>query len=134
MRAAAAEGALRLGVLRIADQPVAAQIWIVAGARATIFKLAHRQDHKDLSPGSLLTEFMAQQIMEGGEIEQIDFGRGDDAYKGLWLSQRKQRAGVVSANRHTILGKMAAFSQLVGSGKRRLTPSPSIRYIAKQEQ
>ncbi len=60
MRAAAAVGALRLGVLRArADgRPAAAQYWVVAGGRAMLLKLAHAEDQRAASPGTALTALM----------------------------------------------------------------------------
>ncbi|MBI0537865.1 GNAT family N-acetyltransferase [Roseomonas sp. KE2513] len=101
MRAMAAEGTLRLGVLRLrdGDVPVAAQYWAVSGGRAVVLKLAHDEAQRDLSPGTVLTALMMADILDGdGTVHEVDFGRGDDPYKRLWAGQRRQRLGLLVAD------------------------------------
>ena len=84
-------GWLRLAVLYIADQPVAAQFWFVANGKASIFKLHYDQQWKQYSPGSILTRFMMEQVIDIDRVEEIDFLNGNDAYKQDWMSQRRVR-------------------------------------------
>lgn len=91
-------GLLRMGVMSIAGRAIAAQIWLVSGGRGTIFKLAHREDAAEHSPGTLLTFWMARTLMGDDRLQEIDFGRGDDPYKQDWLSQRRTRTGIVAAD------------------------------------
>ena len=104
IRAAAADRTLRLGVASIDETPAAAQIWLVAGRRATIFKLAHRPAFDATSIGSVLTAAMLQAAIEQDGVRSIDFGRGDDAYKSLWLPERRPRIGVTAANPRRLFG------------------------------
>jgi CelD/BcsL family acetyltransferase involved in cellulose biosynthesis len=46
-------------------------------------------------------------------VRQVDFGRGDDTYKRLWLSQCRQRRGVVAFNTTTARGLYGALRELV---------------------
>jgi hypothetical protein len=98
MRATAAQGLLRLGLYWRDDRPLAAQIWIVENAQATVLKLAHDEAAKADSPGTVLTALMLQRLLDQEHVGRIDFGRGDDPYKRLWASERRQRIGVVLAN------------------------------------
>lgn len=98
MRATAAHGLLRLGLYWHDDRPVAAQLWIVENAQATVLKLAHDEGAKAASPGTVLTALMLQHLLDQERVERIDFGRGDDPYKRLWAAERRQRIGVVLAN------------------------------------
>jgi len=98
VRTLAQEGLVRLGVMRLGDKPVAAQIWLVRGRKATIFKLAHRDDAVAYSPGTLLTHWMASTLIAGDALEEIDFGRGDDTYKREWLKNVRERTGLVAGN------------------------------------
>lgn len=98
VRALGEEGMVRLGLMLLEERPVAAQIWLVCGGRATIFKLAHREDAAEHSPGTLLSRWMAATVLREDAITEIDFGRGDDAYKRDWLNDKRPRFGVVAAN------------------------------------
>jgi hypothetical protein len=97
MRAAAAERTLRLGVLRLLTngQPIAAQYWVVRGGRAAVLKLAHDQTAREASPGTVLTGMMIDSLIAEGGVRELDFGRGDDDYKQLWVGTRRQRIGVL---------------------------------------
>ncbi len=116
---AAAAGALRLGVLWSGAQAVAAQYWTVAGGSATVLKLAHDDAWRPLSPGTVLTGHMIQDLLGEG-VAELDFGRGDDAYKAAWSSLRRPRIGVLLANPRdlrglTALGRHSAGTMLRGT-------------------
>jgi CelD/BcsL family acetyltransferase involved in cellulose biosynthesis len=98
MRETAAAGLLRLGILRIAGVPAAAQLWIVEQGTATVLKLAHDEAFQADSPGTVLTALMLRTLLDDEKVAAIDFGRGDDSYKQGWASQRRQRIGLVLAN------------------------------------
>jgi hypothetical protein len=90
--------AVRMGLLEIGGRMVAAQIWLVHGGRATIFKLVHREDAAALSPGTLLTHYMIERILREEAVTMLDFGRGDDTYKRDWMGSRTMRLGVIAAD------------------------------------
>jgi hypothetical protein len=102
-REAAHIGALRLGVCWQRDMPIAVQLWVVRGGVATVLKLAHDESSRGLSPGTVLTAAMIEALIYEG-ITSVDFGRGDDSYKRLWVSQRRQRVGLMLANPRRIKG------------------------------
>ena len=120
MRATAACGALRLGIMTIDGTPAAAQIWIVWGGKATIFKLAHDQRFVALSPGSLLTRHVMEHVLTQDAVHEVDFGRGDDGYKQLWLPQRRERWGLIAFNPATIRGRATAIRHLGPSALKKL--------------
>lgn len=105
--------AVRLGVMRLDGEPAAAQIWLVSGGRATIFKLAHRENAAEFSPGTLLTRWMIETLIREEALTEIDFGRGDDAYKRDWLGQSRKRIGVIAADRRTGAGLSALLREVV---------------------
>ncbi len=95
IEAAAATGALRLGLLRAGGVPVAAQIWTVAGGTATVHKLAHAEAARAHSPGTVLTAHMIRHLLDAERVAALDFGRGDDPYKAAWTGARRMRIGVL---------------------------------------
>ena len=100
----AARGQLRLGLLDIKGEAAAAQIWLVVNTTASIYKLAYDEKFAAFSVGSLLTQAMFSHVLEREKLGEIDFLSGDDAYKKDWMSQRRERWGVLLINRRTPLG------------------------------
>ena len=119
-RRAAAEGALRVGVMWLNDTPVAAQYWTVVNGTATILKLAHDDACKSLSPGTVLTAHVIRGLIEHETITDLDFGRGDDGYKRQWTSQRRQRIGVLLADPRRWAGLSALLRHDAGAALRSL--------------
>ncbi len=104
IRLAAERNALRMGILIVDDRPAAAQFWIVWNKRALIFKLVHATAFARFSPGTLLTMHMVQSILQRDAPDEIDFGRGDDGYKKLWVASRRERWGIEAASLRTRRG------------------------------
>ncbi len=129
MRALAAQRALRLGVLRetrAGNRPVAAQYWALdrggAGgrARALLLKLAHAEESRATSPGTALTAMMIRALIEEDGVRELDFGRGDDPYKRLWVSHRRQRVGYVLADPLHPAGLFALARQVASRARHRM--------------
>jgi CelD/BcsL family acetyltransferase involved in cellulose biosynthesis len=123
IRAAAGLGVLRLGVLRArGGRPVAAQYWILdrGGRRATLLKLAHAEDSRAASPGTVLTAMTIRRLLEDDGVGELDFGRGDDDYKQFWVATRRQRIGVVLADPLHPAGLAALAHHATGTLWRRI--------------
>lgn len=116
VRACAALGALRLGVLYLEGTPIAAQIWIIWAGEATLYKLAHDRDFNDLSPGTVLTYRMLERIVDMGGVAEIDFGVGDDSYKRDWASRRREKWGLMAFNPRSLHGILGALRHVGGQG------------------
>ena len=84
-------GWTRLAVLYVKGQPVAAQLWFVLHGKANIFRLAYDKAWKPFSPGSILTSFLMEYVIDIDKVEEIDFLTGNDAYKQDWMSDRRER-------------------------------------------
>jgi hypothetical protein len=139
LRAAAPAGLARVGVLhrRQDDRAVAAQYWILDHApdaggalrRATVLKLAHDEAARAASPGTVLTALMIRRLLGEDRVRVLDFGRGDDPYKRLWVGSRRRRIGLVLADPLSPQGLAALGRQWAGSLLRRLrgvtAPSPA---------
>lgn len=120
LRATAAAGLLRMGVLWRQDgAPMAAQYWVVGGGRASLLKLVHDEAARGASPGTVLTAMMIRRLIEQDGVEALDFGRGDDAYKQLWASERHQRIGVMLTDPWHPSGLLELARQAAARVKRR---------------
>jgi CelD/BcsL family acetyltransferase involved in cellulose biosynthesis len=98
MRRLAEAGWLRLALLHVKGEPVAAQLWTLLGGTATVLKLAHDQRFDKDSPGTVLTAFAIRALMAESVVERLDFGRGDDSYKRGWTTRRTLHIGVRSVS------------------------------------
>ncbi|HKY80460.1 MAG TPA: GNAT family N-acetyltransferase [Sphingobium sp.] len=85
----AAAGALRLGFARLNDQPVATQLWTVENGAALIHKLSHDRAFDGASPGTLLSHAMFAHAIDSDGVRLIDYGTGNNAYKGEWMDRRE---------------------------------------------
>ncbi len=112
-RACASSGWLRLGILYVDEQPIAAQIWIVYAGVATIYKLAYDERYAKLSPGTVLTAHLMEHVVDTDKVREVDYLTGDDAYKKDWMSDRRERWGIVAFNPRTPRG-LLAFSRHLG--------------------
>ena len=85
------QGWSRLAVLYVKGQPVAAQLWFVLHGRANIFRLSYDETWKQYSPGSILTSYLMEYVIDVDKVEEIDFLTGNDTYKQDWMSARRER-------------------------------------------
>ena len=121
--AAGSLGLARVGVWWIGETPAAAQFWIVRDRRATVLKLAHDEAFKTHSPGTVLTAWMIRHMIEQEQVSALDFGRGDDAYKQDWVSERRQRMGLLLINPRYPRGMLALAGHAMGRIRARLHQS-----------
>jgi CelD/BcsL family acetyltransferase involved in cellulose biosynthesis len=101
LQTCAEKGMLRLGLAWLNGQPIAAQAWIVSHGRAEIYKVAYDEQFKAFAPGTLLTATLMQHVMEVDRVTEVDYLIGDDAYKRNWMSERRERWGIVAYNLRT---------------------------------
>jgi len=85
---------LRLAILYVNQQPIAAQIWFVAHGKASIYRLVYDEDWKQYSPGSILTAYLMHYVINTDKVKEIDFLTGNERYKQDWMSVRRERFGI----------------------------------------
>lgn len=116
IRTAAEQGWLRLGIACIDGEPAAAQVWFVSNHVASIFKLAYDERFSRLSVGSVLTAHLMQHVIDMDRVAEVDYLTGDDEYKQDWMSDRRERWGILAFNLRTVNGAFAAMRH-IGGGK-----------------
>lgn len=121
IRMAAAQGWLRLGVLMLDGQAIAAQLWLVKSGKASIYKLAYVKGFERLSAGSVLTHALMRQVIDIDQVAEVDYLTGDDAYKRDWMSHRRERWGLVAFNPRTLRGLWLAGKHFIGQLFKRQT-------------
>ena len=114
LRRSASQKSLRLGVLRVDNEPAAAQIWLLTGRRATIYKLAYDEKFSPLSVGSLLTKMMFDYVLDNENIGEIDYGVGSEPYKLDWMSDCRNIVGLICFNPYSLRGFLAAGRHAAG--------------------
>lgn len=105
IKAAAVQGSLRFLCLYVDEQPVAFEFAIVTGTQCVMMRTAYIQSYQNESVGSIAILLMIQHVIEYDKITQIDFGTDDDRYKSTWVTERRERCGIISFNRYTPLGR-----------------------------
>jgi hypothetical protein len=111
---AAEQGWLRLGLFYIDDEPAAAQLWIVQGNIASIYKVCYAEKFAKSSVGSVLTAHMLKHAIDVDRVEEVDYLSGDDAYKANWMSHRRERWGIMAFNPKTVWGTAGILRHIGG--------------------
>jgi hypothetical protein len=119
IRECAHRGALRLGILTIDGEPAAAQFWIVQNGAALIYKLAYDQRFGELSVGTILSAALMKHTIDVDRVSEIDYLTGDDSYKKDWMSDRRERWGILAMNPRTLHGSLAIARHVGGRALKR---------------
>ena len=127
MRTAAAQGWLRLGVLTLQGQAIAAQLWLLKDGKASIYKLAYVEGFARYSAGSVLTHHLMHHALDVDQVHEVDYLTGDDAYKSDWMSDRRERRGIVAFDLRTSQGLWAASRHFCGKLLRHHRPQADHR-------
>jgi hypothetical protein len=120
IRLAAAKGCLRLGILKVGGVAVAAQFWIVSGATAHCARLAYHEGYRKLAVGVVLTNHMIEHVLDLDHVEKIDFGFGQEDYKGGWMRDARDYYGFMAFNPSTPRGLYQGARHILGHTVKRL--------------
>ena len=120
IRRLSALGRLRLGIARLEGRPISAQLWIVGEGTASIYKVAYHEAFSQYSPGTVLTSFLLQHVIEQDQVKEVDFLIGDDSYKQIWMSDYRDRWGIVAYNPRTIIGCGLLLKEVFGRIAKRI--------------
>jgi len=123
IRMCATLGALRLGLIYVDGEPAAAQLWIVHHGNALIYKLAYDERFADLSVGTILSATLFEHALDVDKVTEVDYLSGDDAYKKDWMSQRRERWGILALNPRTPRGLLAVARHVGGRAGKRVAVS-----------
>lgn len=121
IHACARRGWLRLGIAWLNDQPIAAQIWIVAHNKAYIYKLAYDEEFKSFAPGTVLTAMLMEHAIDKDKVTEVDYLIGDDPYKKTWMTHRRERWGIVAYNPFSAIGLFGLAREVFGRYYRRIS-------------
>jgi hypothetical protein len=119
IRTCAQKNWLRMGIIYLDKEPIAAQVWIVNADKATIYKLGHDHRYDEFSAGSILTTRLVQYVLEVDKVREIDFGSGDDPYKKNWLPQRRERWAILAMNPRSLPGCLGIVRNIGGHAAKR---------------
>jgi predicted ATP-grasp superfamily ATP-dependent carboligase len=114
MNVCADRGWLRLGIAWLDDKAIAAQFWIVANGKASIYKLAYDKHFKAYAPGTVLSAMLMEHVIEKDKVTEVDYLIGDDPYKKTWMSQRRERWGIIGYNPKSIRGFFGLGKETIG--------------------
>lgn len=116
----ASDGLLRLGIARLKGQPIAAQLWITNHGKASIYKVAYDENYASYSPGTLVTSYLLEYVIDHDKVKEVDFLIGDDKYKQIWMNHRRERRGIIAYNPATIIGLILLTTEMTGRFIRRI--------------
>ncbi len=120
IRLAARERCMRLGVLKLDGRPVAGQFWVVSNGIAHCMRLAYHEGYRKWAPGVVLTSHMLSHVLDQDHVDQIDFGFGEEDYKGKWMKDSRHYLGFMAFNPRTPRGIFFATKHIVGQQVKRL--------------
>src|SRR5574343_49713 len=134
IRLTAANGCMRLGILRFDGIPAAAQFWIVAGGVGHCSRLAYHEDFKQQAVGVVLTNFMISHVLEDDHVDRIDFGYGEEDYKGGWMKDARDYFGFLAFNPSTRWGLRHGLKNILGRPVKRLVKAVLVMLRLRQPE
>lgn len=113
-------GWLRLGLLTIDGEAIAAQLWLVFGNTAYIYKLAYIKSFRNYSPGTILTNALVEHVIKTDKVSKIDFLTGADSFKLDWMTVYRELLGVQIVNKGRLVGLLSYVRNTIGILRKKL--------------
>ena len=124
LTSAADSGRLRLGIFLLDGLPVAMQFWVVSERKACCLRMWEAQGQRAFPIDDLLTQLVALCLIDGDQVDELEFGDVTEAFAQDWAPQSRERLGLAAFNRRTWRGVRGALrhigTQLVKSAPQRL--------------
>ena len=61
---------------------------------------------------------MLERLLDEEQVTELDLGAGDDPYKRLWVSRRRERVGLIAFDPRTWRGARRCLRHLPGGARR----------------
>ena len=103
-RVGLAKGLLRVGILYLDGQPVAADTYILFNGKAIAYKGAYDTDYRKQSPMTVLMMFVFKHLIEVDGVSEINLGHSDAPYKKRWLPKSRDVTGILAFNPRSARG------------------------------
>jgi len=114
MQLAAAQGCLRLGILRLDDKAIAAQFWLFSGGVGNMIRANFDERARKLGPGVVLSNFMIEHLLDVDHAQSLDLGFGGEEYKGRWVDEARGYSGIMAFNPGTVRGFYFGLKHIFG--------------------
>lgn len=110
---AAAAGVLRLGIFSLDGEPVAMQLWLISGGTARCLRIWSVPGQRAFPIDDVLTQMVVLCLIDGDQVQELDFGDVNDDFARDWASGARDRVGLAAFNRRTLRGVRGAFRHIV---------------------
>lgn len=104
MRVAAAEGAMRVGVIDFDGEPAAVQFWLLANGVARCLRMWSDPAHSRLPLDDMLLVKMLPRLIDEDRIAELRLGPVEPRLAEHWAPLSRPRSGVIAFNPQTRRG------------------------------
>ncbi len=57
-----------------------------------------------VEPGTLITAMLMKHVIDVDQVKEVDYLIGEDNYKRIWMSHRRERRGIIAYNPRSLPG------------------------------
>lgn len=111
----AARGDASVALLKVDQQPIAAQVLLYCGRTAYTWKISFDPEFSRYSPGALLVDRVMTDLLDSGAVDTVDTCARGDSFMAQVLSARKPMVDMVTSARPGLsLGYLAVATYFRG--------------------